>query len=118
MSEQQQQPQGLGEAKRRLSDYIKAAFPDSNLDVDEIAAEVKANSARLNGCPKPHEFEPAEYYRNTDLVRKHRCKKCGGTVDNHAKYWYTLGLLDGQKLVGEQPAGDTGGSLPNAPPAQ
>ncbi len=93
-----------------LRDFVKAVFPNVILDVDQIAREVRENSVKLNGCPGPHEFEPFEYHRGTDLVRKHKCKKCGGTVDNHAKYWYTLGLLAGQKLVAEQPAGDVGGA--------
>lgn len=57
----------------------------------ELAAEAKANVARLNACPW-HDFEPVP---GAKVVFAHpsryRCKHCGGEVDHHAFHWHEQG---------------------------
>lgn len=54
----------------------------------EIAEQVKANHARLNGCAR-HEF--ALIPGGAPLRQKYRCTLCGGEVDHHAWYWHEQG---------------------------
>ena len=57
-------------------------------EVESLAAQVKANHARLNDCAW-HEFHPIA---GRDRLRKrYRCARCGGEVDSHAYYWHEQG---------------------------
>lgn len=53
--------------------------------------DVKANSARLEGCTGPHEFGPLIAVMNA----KYTCAKCGGTIRSMDRYWYDRGLAHG-----------------------
>jgi len=57
--------------------------------VDEIWEQVKANSARLDSCPGPHDFLPIE--PDKPFI-KHRCARCGGEVEGSRARWYKRGL--------------------------
>lgn len=63
-----------------------------------IFADVKANSKRLDECPRPHEFEPMEPRKGRVLLPDYWCKVCGGTVDATRRRWYELGLEDARKV--------------------
>lgn len=56
-----------------------------------IWEEVKANTARLNACPR-HDFVAEQPGR---LGSKWRCSACSGTVDGSAAHWYRQGLTHG-----------------------
>lgn len=56
--------------------------------VFQIAAEVKANQARLNGCMH-HAFTPILPIKV--VSQRYRCAKCAGEVDFHAWYWHEKG---------------------------
>lgn len=77
-------------------------------DTDEILNWIKSNSALLASCTKPHDFSlvterrsPYKVIENPDTGQlfsgKRKCSKCGGIVDNTAKYWYDLGVKDSTK---------------------
>lgn len=54
----------------------------------DIFAQVKANSAKLNACPR-HDFSPIPPLRQ--LRQRYRCEHCGGEVDAHAYHWHEQG---------------------------
>lgn len=57
----------------------------------EVLAEVKANSAKLDACPR-HDFEPVPGARVVfGQPDRYRCRQCGGEVDRHAYYWHEQG---------------------------
>lgn len=57
----------------------------------ELAAQAKANQARLGPCPW-HDFEPVPSARVVlGQPSRYRCKRCGGEVDRHAFYWHEQG---------------------------
>lgn len=60
-------------------------------------ADVKANSKRLDECPRPHVFEEIAPRYGRQLLPDYRCAVCGGTVDATRRHWYQLGLDDGRK---------------------
>jgi hypothetical protein len=55
--------------------------------------EVKANKTKLDNCRGPHEFELTQ---PDNAFSKRRCKRCGGTVDGTAAFWYLKGLQHGR----------------------
>lgn len=59
-----------------------------------IFEEVKLNSARLENCAGPHDFEPHGDLR--PFRRKWKCTKCEGVIDSIAKSWYDRGLRHGK----------------------
>jgi hypothetical protein len=61
-------------------------------EVQKIWGEVKANSARLDACVGPHDFQRAE----ERLGARFTCTKCGGTADASAVHWYQGGLVHGR----------------------
>lgn len=73
------------------------------VEIDSILAEIKANAARMENCPR-HDFsimidrhtkQPVE--NPTPAQRfgaKFKCARCGGVVDNLARIWYEKGLKD------------------------
>lgn len=65
-------------------------FPDFN----EIAAEVKANHARLAACPR-HDFGAPQAFQ-----KRITCKNCGGWADSLAVVWYQRGLAHGAGVGG------------------
>ena len=62
-----------------------------------IFLQVKANSALLQGCPRPHDFEPDPADTVHNVLKRQRCKKCGGTMDSLAAAHYNDGLKDGRE---------------------
>lgn len=57
----------------------------------ELAAEVKANVARLNACPW-HDFEPVPGARVVfGQPSRYRCRHCDGEIDRHAFHWHEQG---------------------------
>lgn len=63
----------------------------------KIHEEVKANHAKLNACPGPHDFQP-ESDPPTRRVNRFRCTKCGGTVSLSDYKWYQDGLKHGRAM--------------------
>lgn len=58
-----------------------------------LAAEVKANSERLNACPY-HEFAPIQMAPGVPMAplrQRYRCIECCGEIDRHAWYWFEQG---------------------------
>jgi hypothetical protein len=61
----------------------------------KIAAEVKANHAKLDACPGPHLFvliTPGALINN-----RYRCQTCRGEVDHQRYHWYMQGLTHGSR---------------------
>lgn len=54
----------------------------------DMLAQVKANSERLNGCTR-HDFAPIPPLRT--LGQRYRCEHCGGEIDAHAYHWHQIG---------------------------
>lgn len=61
----------------------------------EIAADVKANHARLTACAR-HDFAPAD-----TGARRRVCRNCDGWSDLHAVHWYEKGLAHAVQPVNE-----------------
>lgn len=63
-------------------------------EVEAIAAQVKANHAKLAGCPW-HEFEriprPDDAVLQARLGDRFRCRHCHGEVDAPAYHWHQQG---------------------------
>lgn len=63
-------------------------------EVEAIAAQVKANHAKLAGCPW-HEFEriprPDDAVLQARLGDRFRCRHCHGEVDARAYHWHQQG---------------------------
>jgi len=55
------------------------------------------NHVLLTKCDGPHEFEPSEWNNIKTLVRRYRCKKCGGYLDALEVVWYNRGLSHAAK---------------------
>lgn len=62
----------------------------SRQTVQELAAQVKANQARLAACER-HDFAPA-----ASGARRRVCRNCGGEADTIAVSWYEDGLRHGR----------------------
>ena len=60
----------------------------SRQSIVDIAAEAKANHARLYSCAY-HEFEPIQ--QSKPMRQRYRCKHCGGEVDSNAYHWHEQG---------------------------
>lgn len=60
-----------------------------------ILDEVKANLAKLEACPGPHDFIAMEPEKV--LTGRHRCSICGGEISLQARNWYARGLAHGRK---------------------
>lgn len=73
-------------------------------EIDKIFQEVKANSALLDACSKPHDFSICIDRRTKQVLdnptpaqrfgAKWKCSKCGGVVDGLRKISYCDGLKD------------------------
>lgn len=63
------------------------------IDSNAIMAEIRANTAQLDGCVKPHNFS-VDASPDKPLFKKWQCSKCGGKVDAINKIWYERGLRD------------------------
>lgn len=64
----------------------------------DIWEHVKANQARLDGCPgtalsRAHAFE--DIAPDKKLGKKYRCRLCAGEIDARAYHWYAMGLEHG-----------------------
>ena len=57
-------------------------------DLHGIWAEVKANQAKLEHCPR-HEFHAVDPGK---LGTRYECKCCGGRTDVSSVRWYQKGL--------------------------
>lgn len=75
---------------------------DPRVDYKAILEDVKANFAKLDACPV-HDFEPFEFIGDGKLVRKHRCKKCGGLLDSLMARWYQKGLAHSRRETATPP---------------
>lgn len=65
----------------------------SRQSMADLAAEVKANSERLNSCPY-HEFAPIQMAPGVPMAplrQRYRCVECAGEVDRNAWYWFEQG---------------------------
>jgi hypothetical protein len=71
-------------------DTLSKAVGIRKTDLHKIWADVKANHARLDSCPR-HSWEQVDGETKT-YAQKYVCTACGGTIDSHAKHWYELGL--------------------------
>lgn len=81
----------MSEAKRDGVAMLSQATGISTEGIAALAAEVKANQAKLNGCAG-HDFEPVPDARLVfGQPDRYRCKHCDGTVDRHAFYWFEQG---------------------------
>jgi hypothetical protein len=56
-----------------------------------IWERVKANGAKLDACPKPHDFQ--DVTPTKPIGKRYRCSKCTGEEDGR----YVGGYLDGLK---------------------
>jgi hypothetical protein len=73
---------------------------DGPTDFNAIWAEAKANTARLNSCPGPHEFTPVEGAVKM-MGGKWACAHCHGIVDQIAHQWYQIGRQHGTRSFTE-----------------
>lgn len=72
-------------------DTLSAATGLTRSTMLELAAQVKANVARLNACPW-HDFEPVSGSKVVfGQPAKYRCRQCAGEIDRHAFYWHEQG---------------------------
>ena len=72
-------------------DTLSAATGLSRQTMLELAAQAKANVARLNACPW-HDFEPVPGAKVVfGQPDRFRCQRCGGEIDRHAFYWHEQG---------------------------
>lgn len=75
-------------------DTISGATGLTRKTMNEIWTEVKANSAALDSCIGPHDFQSMDQTKK--LGTRYKCSKCGGTVDGVSYSWYTRGLTHGR----------------------
>ncbi len=61
-------------------------------EAQRIFAEVKANSAKLNACPR-HDFHPMS--NSPPHRRRFQCTHCQGELTGEHVRWYALGLAHG-----------------------
>lgn len=76
-----------------MADSLDAISEASGIDRESMLAlwaEVKANHAKLEACPR-HAFIAMEPEPRR-LSGKWRCASCGGEVEASAARWYRLGL--------------------------
>lgn len=60
-------------------------------EIEEIAAQVKANSTLLGSCAY-HDFVPSPLAPGQSAMRqRYYCLNCGGDVDASAYRWHELG---------------------------
>jgi len=74
----------FAEAVRRVTN---SRFTAS--DYASIAALIRDNAIRLDGCQKPHAFERVG-------AGRHRCTRCKGEIGSRDFAWYARGLRDGR----------------------
>ena len=72
-------------------DKLSKATGLHRANVMELWASVKANSAKLDSCPR-HDFVKIDNL----IGGKYRCSRCDGETDSIAVRWY----LDGLKHAG------------------
>lgn len=65
----------------------------SREEMDQIIANVRANHAKLQACPR-HYFVDTGRRRIGPL---YECRNCGGEVNSEKVHWYELGLKHGQE---------------------
>lgn len=83
----------MSEDKRDGIAMLSRATGISTQDIAALAAEVRANQAKLTAC-SGHDFEPVPGARVVfGQPDRYRCKHCEGTVDRHAFYWFEQGRL-------------------------
>jgi hypothetical protein len=59
---------------------------------------VRANQARLESCPGPHDWEDIPESR-PHAVKDKRCRTCGGTVERIHFHYYNEGLAHANALM-------------------
>lgn len=65
----------------------------SKEDIKKIMEKVKENDKRLKECDPPHDFSIA--LTLSPRLKKWKCSKCKGEIDNIYKCWYEKGLEHG-----------------------
>jgi hypothetical protein len=64
------------------------------LDRRNLAEEIKSNQDKLDGCKKPHDFQPVlplyPISREDGSANLYRCSKCDGLVDAMSGLRYSL----------------------------
>lgn len=73
---------------QKVASVLQTIFPDVN--IDHVLADVKANSALLDGCKVPHDFSCVD--NPPKLGSKYKCSKCGGLLNASSAIWYIKGL--------------------------
>lgn len=71
----------------------------SRHDIQQIWIEVKENQSKLNGCPRPHDFQTDVTMTEREQRMRLRCTTCGGALDTPSVSWYMKGLEDGRRQV-------------------
>jgi hypothetical protein len=89
----------LSKKARDIHDVLGAVSGLGRVESKNILAEVRANLKRLDECEGPHEFELV-LDTASEARKKHRCRKCGGTIDSTRRAWYDRGLEHGRREVG------------------
>jgi len=66
-------------------------------EVREIWNQAKANGKTLDACDGPHAFE--DITPDKPLMKRFKCKACGGEVSADQRAWYEKGLAHGRAEV-------------------
>lgn len=86
-------PKTAKELLTELLTYREKTKPSD--EMLRIWQEVKANSAKLEACVGPHDFQPPE--GSKAFAVKYTCSRCGGHLNAIEVIWYKRGLRDGAR---------------------
>ncbi len=91
----------MTERPKTVTDALSQVTGRSKDEIRKIFEEVRAKSALLGSCARPHDFvEHERYGPNHPLVRTYRCTKCGGAKSATDARTYMEGLADGRAESG------------------
>lgn len=82
----------MGEKRYDAAELLGQISGLGRSEVMRVWAEAKANSARLDECVGPHDFQCPDA---AQLGAKFTCSKCGGVVSGRDADWYARGLRHG-----------------------
>ena len=77
----------------RLTDALGKVSGMDAPTMNDIAAQVKENWTKLNGCAK-HDFIPDPKVPFQPGRTRYLCQRCGGTIDGSAFHWWERGMRD------------------------
>lgn len=77
----------------KLTTVLGRATGMKTQEMNAIAAQVKENWTKLNGCAK-HDFIVDERVPYQPLRERYVCRTCGGTIDGSAFHWWKRGMKD------------------------